>query len=166
MSLEQVINDHAAAIRELAAAILGSAAQSANSTKQLAGAYAESVTAYAESVTAYAESVKPSPGKSAEKVLAEILKPEEAKPTDAKSAVAEAKAKAEAAKVQAEASKVAEEMEAAELNYAKDIQPKLIGYFKAHGKPKGMELLAKYNAKTGDGIKAADYPALLADIGG
>lgn len=87
-------------------------------------------------------------------------------PTDAKSAVAEAKAKAEAVKAQAEASKVVEEIEAKELNYQKDIQPKLIGYFKTHGKPKGMELLAKYNAKTGDGIKAADYPALLADIGG
>lgn len=88
------------------------------------------------------------------------------KPTDAKSAVAEAKAKAEAAKVQAEASKVAEEIEAKELSYQKDIQPKLVQYFKTHGKPKGMVLLSKYGAKTGDGIKVADYPALLSDIGG
>lgn len=54
--------------------------------------------------------------------------------------------------------------DAPDLDYEKDVKPKLIKFLTKHGKQKGIELLASYGAKTGNDVKVSDFPALLAEI--
>lgn len=107
---------------------------------------------------------------------------EAAKPTDAKGAVAAAKAAAQKeaddkAKTEAEAKRVADELEAKEAadlvggaaddtrvyDYQKDVAP-LLNELLKKDKPALLALLAKYGAKNGAGIKAADYPKVVAEL--
>ncbi len=143
MSLEQAINDHAAAIRELAAAIAKS-----GSTVGTEAPATEVVTKVYKIDTT--EPVK--------------------EQTPAQKAIAEANAAAAAAKVKkqeaiAEASEPAP-AEDKELDYEKDVKPALVQYLKAKGRDAGVALLAKYGAKNGEGVKPEDYAAILADMAG
>lgn len=107
---------------------------------------------------------------------------EATKPTDAKGAVAAAKAAAQKeaedkAKTEAEAARVAAELEAKEAadlvggaaddtrayDYQKDVAP-LLNELLKKDKPALLALLAKYGAKNGAGIKAADYPKVVAEL--
>ena len=104
-----------------------------------------------------------------------------AKPTDAKGAVAAAKAAALKAadekKAKEEAARVAAELEAKEnaelvgggatetvvYDYEKDVAPLLNALLKSN-KQGLLDLLKKYGAKNGQGIKNSDYPAVIAEL--
>lgn len=84
---------------------------------------------------------------------------------------------ADQAKTEAEAKRVADELEAKEAadlvggaaddtrvyDYQKDVAP-LLNELLKKDKPALLALLAKYGAKNGAGIKAADYPKVVAEL--
>jgi len=147
MSLEQAINDHAAAIRELASAILN-----------MSGANGAPAVAVKTEVKAT---------QSKEELIKQAIAGGEAKLAAKKKAEAEAKAAKEA---EAEADKAAEEDLAGsgepvtELDYAKDVEEKFKAFLKAKGREAGLALLGKYKAKSGSQVAQADLAAFLADI--
>lgn len=101
---------------------------------------------------------------------------ESAPAANARAAIAAAKKAADDEKARVEAKRVADELEAKEaaeltggiteavvLDYAKDVQPQL-GELLKKDKAALVELLAKFGAKNGAGLKVADYHAVLEAI--
>lgn len=154
MSLEQAINEHAAAIRELASAIV-----------HLAGASSISTTV-AHGTTGKAPPVEEKPTPTTAKEAIDQATAAAQRTAAAKKAAAD---KAAADKVAAD--KAAEEElagsgggAAAELDYAKDVEEKFKAFLKAKGREAGLALLGKYKAKSGSQVAQMDLAAFLADI--
>lgn len=151
MSLEQAINDHAAAIRELAAAIVGR-----TSSIQFADG-----TPVHEAAAAAANAKAPTK----EELIKQAAAEGEAKLAAKKKAEADA-----AAKKKAEEEDAAEELagggsEAAPvLDYSKDVEHKFKAFLKEKGREAGLALLKKYGAASGSQVAQGKLAAFLADI--
>src|SRR5262245_61676796 len=136
MSIETLITDLIAAVRENTAAIVAQA----GAQKVFGEGKTEEVKEEKKPTTA-AEAV-----------------------ADAKKAAADAKAKKEAEAKAAEAAAAAKADEGKALDYDKDIAPALTGFLKKHGRDAFGVLLQPFGAKKGGEVKADDYAALLAAI--
>lgn len=148
MSLENAINDHAAAIRELAAAILASARTPA-----------------AAPVGKLVDLNPEKPGTTAptkEELIKQAAADGEAKLAAKKKAEADAAAKK---KAEEEAAELAGGTEAAVvLDYETEVKPKFQAFLKAKGRDAGLALLAKYGAKSGNELPKDRLHEVLADI--
>ena len=145
MSLEQAINDHAAAIRELAAAILASARTPAAAPVEVKAEKPTTAKAAVEQALSAAEKA------SAEKK-------------------AKAEAEAAAKQKQAEEDAAAAELaggsteQVADLDFDKDVKPAFLAFLKAKGRDAGVALLAEFKAKSGSEVAKADLPKMLAKL--
>lgn len=171
MSLENAILEHAAAIRTLAENIV-LAAVSRNKDAALllesnrAIANGQIAAALGDAATAVADVVKETgaqPDPELEKAVANV----EAAVKDM--AESEAKKPAGAAESKAPANTAGsatapDTTDAAPLDYAKDVTPKLLAFIKAHGKPAFVQLLSEFGATSGAQLKPEQYPAILARV--
>ena len=147
MSLENAINDHAAAIRELAAAILASAhIPAAAPVGNLAAPETKAAT------------------QSKEELIKQAAAEGEAKLAAKKKAEADAAAKKKAEEDAAEELAGGGEESAQVLDYSKDVEHKFKAFLKEKGREAGLALLKKYGAASGSQVPQGKLSAFLADI--
>lgn len=152
MSLENAINDHAAAIRELAAAILASAHTPA------AAPVGKLVDLNPEKPEAKAAT------QSKEELIKQAAAEGEAKLAAKKKAEADAAAKKKAEEDAAEELAGGGEESAPVLDYSKDVEHKFKAFLKGKGREPGLALLKKYGAASGSQVAPGKLAAFLADI--
>lgn len=170
MSMENAILELAAAMRENTAALVKASEATMHSTE----AYKAAMQSYDSALATQ----DPIDAKAAELAQATEKRAEAAIKAQQKDAAANAEAKkplpdelkliptpGSDAELEAAVTKVedAARAEAAPLDYAKDVKPVLLALVKAKQKPALVDLLAKYNAKNGEQIKADDFAAIVAD---
>lgn len=181
MSMENAILELAAAMRENTAALLKASEATVHSTD----AYKAAMLSYNSSSNTPMTEQDPVDAKAAEPADATAKRATAAREAQEKDAAANAEAKkplpdehplyeeaaVEAkrdaeieAELEAAVTKVEDDAkEAAPLDYAKDVKPVLLALVKAKKKPALVDLLAKYNAKNGEQIRADDFAAIVAD---
>lgn len=167
MSLEQAITDHAAAIRELAAAISGDAAARLRKAGMMVGIHLQEAMESGRKLKEATTDTTDTIGQDVTKVETDakaqqekVMKMVEAdRKSAAKQAVADALAKAEAEK----AKPVEEDdpLDAAPLDWDKDVRPALL----AVGKDRDalVKLMAKYDVPKGGKAPAEKWADLLAE---
>lgn len=153
MSLENAINDHAAAIRELAAAILASARTPAAAPVGAAGKLVD-LNPEKPGIT--------SPTK--EDLIKQAAADGEAKLAAKKKAEADAAAKKKAEEDAAEELAGGGGEAAPVLDYSKDVEHKFKAFLKEKGREAGLALLKKYGAASGSQVAQGKLAAFLADI--
>lgn len=150
MSLENAINEHAAAIRELAAAILASA-------RTPAAAPVGNLAAPDKAKTEVKGTAKAEAAANQEKVEAE-------RKEAAQAAIKQALADAEAKKKEQTDDLSGSGEAAPVLDYSKDVEHKFKAFLKEKGREAGLALLKKYGAASGSQVAQGKLAAFLADI--
>lgn len=160
MSLENSINEMAAAIRMLAESISGAAR--ANAHGQIAAALGDCATAVAEVVEKTAEVAPITVTLSAEdkKAIREEAKRDAELEKAVEQVEAEAKKPAGSAENKAPANTAGSVTEPATLDYEKDVKPVLIKYASAKGKPELSAFVKSFGVDKATELK----PEQLADV--